>query len=155
MAAIQRLQRNQFLAGADSDLGDLLQGVLAARGQKLERRILAATLNTLAAWLSEQSRLLAEADGDAAVGDAVDGENAHARSVRLMPTIGPTPAQKLTPREREVVSRIAQGFSNRQIAADLVIAVSTTERHVANILSKLDMRCRSQVATWATQHDLT
>jgi len=46
----------------------------------------------------------------------------------------------LTPRERDVASRIARGLSNRQIADELVIALGTTERHVANILSKLDMR---------------
>ena len=59
----------------------------------------------------------------------------------------------LTRREREVASRIAHGLSNRQIAEELVIAVSTTERHVANILNKLAMRSRTQVATWVTRQD--
>jgi non-specific serine/threonine protein kinase len=59
----------------------------------------------------------------------------------------------LTPREREVASRIARGLSNRQIADELVIALGTTERHVANILNKLDMRSRTQVAAWVTRQE--
>jgi len=47
--------------------------------------------------------------------------------------------------------RIAWGLSNRQIAEDLVIAPSTAERHVANILNKLAMRSRAQVAVWVVQ----
>jgi DNA-binding NarL/FixJ family response regulator len=35
-----------------------------------------------------------------------------------------------------------------------VIAVGTTERHVANILNKLGMRSRSQIAAWAVEHGL-
>jgi non-specific serine/threonine protein kinase len=55
----------------------------------------------------------------------------------------------LTRRELEVASRIARGCSNREIAEGLVIAVSTVERHVANILGKLDLTSRTQVAAWA------
>jgi DNA-binding NarL/FixJ family response regulator len=57
----------------------------------------------------------------------------------------------LTRREGEVAMRIAWGLSNRQIAEDLVIALSTAERHVANILNKLAMRSRAQVAVWVVQ----
>jgi DNA-binding NarL/FixJ family response regulator len=63
-------------------------------------------------------------------------------------------AAALTCREREVAVRIARGLSNREIARDLVIAVGTTERHVANILNKLGMRSRSQIAAWAVEHSL-
>ena len=64
------------------------------------------------------------------------------------------PAAQLTRREREVAACIARGLSNRQIAAELVITTSTTERHVANILNKLAMRSRTQVAAWAAAHGL-
>src|SRR5712692_1564559 len=66
----------------------------------------------------------------------------------------PCLASVLTRREGEVATRIAWGLSNRQIAADLVIARSTAERHVANILSKLAMRSRAQVAAWAVHSGL-
>jgi non-specific serine/threonine protein kinase len=60
------------------------------------------------------------------------------------------PARVLTRREEQVAALIARGRSNRQIADELVIATSTAERHVANILRKLDLTSRAQIAVWAT-----
>jgi non-specific serine/threonine protein kinase len=54
----------------------------------------------------------------------------------------------LTRREREVAALIAEGLSNRQIAARLVVAQRTAEGHVENILSKLGFTSRTQVAGW-------
>ncbi len=54
----------------------------------------------------------------------------------------------LTERERQVAVLIAQGKSNREIAKELVISEKTTERHVANILSKLGFNARTQIAAW-------
>jgi DNA-binding CsgD family transcriptional regulator len=62
------------------------------------------------------------------------------------------PTDPLTEREREVAALIAQGMSNRQIAAALVISESTAEVHVKHVLGKLGFRSRSQVAAWATEH---
>ena len=59
---------------------------------------------------------------------------------------------RLTRREREVVALIGRGMSNRQIAQELVIAERTAEHHVENILSKLGLESRTQVATWAVEH---
>jgi DNA-binding CsgD family transcriptional regulator len=55
----------------------------------------------------------------------------------------------LSAREREVVALIARGYTNRQIAEELIIAEGTAVRHVANILNKLNLRSRAQVAVWA------
>jgi DNA-binding CsgD family transcriptional regulator len=60
-------------------------------------------------------------------------------------------AGPLTEREREVVSLIVKGCSNREIAEKLVIAEGTAVRHVTNILNKLDLHSRAQVAVWALQ----
>jgi non-specific serine/threonine protein kinase len=54
----------------------------------------------------------------------------------------------LTQRELEVARLVADGLTNRQIAEQLVIAEGTAERHVGNILAKLDMTTRAQVAAW-------
>ena len=54
----------------------------------------------------------------------------------------------LTPREREVAALIAEGLTNREIAARLVVAQRTAEGHVENILSKLGFTSRAQVAAW-------
>jgi non-specific serine/threonine protein kinase len=60
----------------------------------------------------------------------------------------------LTAREREVAALIAEGYTNRQIAQALVVADATAVRHVANILNKLSMNSRAQVAAWAIQQGL-
>ena len=60
----------------------------------------------------------------------------------------------LTPREREVVALVAQGLTNRQIAARLVISERTADGHVANILAKLGLATRAQAAVWAVEHGL-
>jgi len=60
----------------------------------------------------------------------------------------------LTGREREVAALIAQGKSNREIADELVISAATAERHVANILSKLGLSSRTQIAVWAVEKGL-
>jgi DNA-binding CsgD family transcriptional regulator/tetratricopeptide (TPR) repeat protein len=62
--------------------------------------------------------------------------------------------QLLTPREQTVARLIARGKTNRQIAEQLVIAEGTAERHVGNILAKLDMSGRSQIAAWAVARGL-
>lgn len=61
----------------------------------------------------------------------------------------PADWQGTTPREREVIQLIAQGSSNREIAQTLSITEKTVKNHVSNILSRLDLRDRTQLAIWA------
>jgi DNA-binding NarL/FixJ family response regulator len=61
----------------------------------------------------------------------------------------------LTAREREVARLIAQGQSNREIAATLFVGEATVATHVSNILGKLDLTSRAQIAAWAVEHDLS
>ena len=61
---------------------------------------------------------------------------------------------RLSERELEVAALIAQGLTNKQIAERLFIATGTVERHVANILGKLDMSNRAQVAAWVAERGL-
>jgi NarL family two-component system response regulator LiaR len=65
-----------------------------------------------------------------------------------------TPLEDLTPREREVLSLIARGRSNLDIAAELSIGEGTVKTHVSNILSKLHLADRTQAAIYALQHHL-
>ena len=60
------------------------------------------------------------------------------------------PPGGLTPRELEIAALIADGRSNKAIAAELVISPATVARHVANIMSKLGFRSRAQIAAWIT-----
>ena len=60
----------------------------------------------------------------------------------------------LTPREREVAVLIAQGLTNREIGAALVIAEKTADAHVQHILNKLGFHSRAQIAAWAVERGL-
>jgi DNA-binding NarL/FixJ family response regulator len=51
-----------------------------------------------------------------------------------------SPLDELTPREREVITLMAEGRSNHGIADQLVVTVAAVERHVTSIFSKLDLR---------------
>jgi non-specific serine/threonine protein kinase len=61
-------------------------------------------------------------------------------------------AASLTAREEQIAVLLAQGLSNKAIAKTLVIAQRTAETHVANILVKLGLTSRSQVAAWVAEH---
>lgn len=65
-----------------------------------------------------------------------------------------TQVDELTDREREVARLIGQGLSNREIAQQLVISHRTVKTHVSNILSKLDLNDRTQVAIYAIKSGL-
>ncbi|KQY56390.1 MULTISPECIES: ATP-binding protein [unclassified Nocardioides] len=54
----------------------------------------------------------------------------------------------LTKREQQVAELVAEGLSNRQIAEQLVISNRTVDGHLERILAKLEVRSRTQVATW-------
>ncbi len=57
----------------------------------------------------------------------------------------------LTRREREVAGLVAEGLTNREIAARLFLSERTAENHVQHILTKLGLGNRSQIAVWATK----
>jgi DNA-binding NarL/FixJ family response regulator len=64
----------------------------------------------------------------------------------------PDDAIKLTQREREIVDLISQGMSNKEIAMRLHIATYTVKSHVHNILEKLALSSRLQIAAFARKY---
>ena len=77
----------------------------------------------------------------------------HSPQTSASPTSAPraaaSPASSpLTGRERQIAQLIADGMSNRDIAAELTISVRTVDGHVERILRKLDFGSRTQVASW-------
>lgn len=66
----------------------------------------------------------------------------------------PLPQTLLTPREEEIVKLVAEGYSSREIAGDLVISVKTVDRHRANILQKLGLRDRLALTRYAIRAGL-
>jgi DNA-binding NarL/FixJ family response regulator len=67
---------------------------------------------------------------------------------------GPSPLEVLSPRELDVLRLIARGRTNRQIAYDLLVSVSTVKKHVHQIITKLGVSDRTQAAISAIHFDL-
>jgi DNA-binding CsgD family transcriptional regulator len=60
----------------------------------------------------------------------------------------------LTPRQVEVLVLLARHYSDREIAAELILSIRTVERHVANIYAKTVVSSRRLAADYARQHSL-
>lgn len=106
---------------------------------------------------------LLKTEGAVAVLDAIRaasrGEVALAPRVarRLMEALAhpaPHPEEALSPRERDVLGLLAQGLSNKQIAAALGMAEKTARAHVSSILQKLGFSGRTQAALYARDRRL-
>jgi len=61
----------------------------------------------------------------------------------------PDPAQALTAREREVAALIASGLTSKEAADRLSVSERTIDAHADHIRTKLDLRSRAEIATWA------
>lgn len=120
----------------------------AARG----RVELAATL----ARLGDVASARREATAAREVLDRLGAAPEAARAGRLLrglePHGGPDPV--VTPREREVLGLLAEGLTNREIAARLVLSEHTVHRHLSNILRKLGVPTRAAAAAYAVRSGL-
>lgn len=95
------------------------------------------------------SAIRAAAAGDAVLAPSVT-RRVVARAARRAPPMAPDPrAATITDREREVVTALADGLSNAEIAARLYLSEATVKSHLTSILNKLGLRDRTQVVIWA------
>lgn len=62
--------------------------------------------------------------------------------------------EALTARQREVAALVARGYTNQQIAAEMVISPGTAANHVQQTLGRLGLSSRSELATWVSQHGI-
>lgn len=81
----------------------------------------------------------------APAGEAPGSSATSARSSPVEPRGG------LTWRQHEVAVLVARGLTNRQIAAELNVSERTVDAHLRKVFARLGLRCRAQLATWATE----
>jgi DNA-binding NarL/FixJ family response regulator len=67
----------------------------------------------------------------------------------------PESLQELTNRERDVLQKLGYGYSNKEIANILYITEGTVKNHVSNLISKLELRDRTQAAIFAVRYGIT
>lgn len=73
----------------------------------------------------------------------------HAPADALPP---PTPAETLTPRERQVVAAVLEGATNRDIGAHLHLSTQTVKNHLRSVFDKTGVSSRLELALYATRH---
>jgi DNA-binding CsgD family transcriptional regulator len=128
-------------------LGDLYQ----AQGRNAEAEQAFATARTLIEELA------------ATIADEPLHDNFLQQATAMLPHTRPLSHKQaakqafggLTAREREIAALIAQGKFNREIADVLVLSERTIETHVSNIMFKLSLTSRRQIANWAIDRGLT
>ncbi|NUT62235.1 response regulator transcription factor [Herbaspirillum sp. C9C3] len=101
---------------------------------------------------------LVQAIKRAAAGEPVISEAMTAKLVMQFraarPAVSGDMKEKLTARERDTMRCVARGQSNKEIARSLDVAESTVKIHVQNILKKLNLSSRVQIAVYAVEHGL-
>lgn len=93
------------------------------------------------------------AAGDALLSPAVT-KRLLERFARFLPATIPPGVASLTPRERTVLQRVAQGATNAQIASELYLAESSVKTHIGHLLSKLHMPDRVHLVIYAYETGL-
>jgi DNA-binding NarL/FixJ family response regulator len=94
------------------------------------------------------------ASGDALIAPAITKRLIEHFVRAAPPAIPPGELAELTPREVEVLTLVARGLSNGEIASDLVLSEATVKTHVKHILAKLDVRDRVQAVVFAYEAGL-
>ncbi|MGW7274563.1 response regulator [Streptomyces sp. NPDC054864] len=163
MPGMDGLEVNRRLRQADPNKGNECQSpkVVIITTFNDDEYVRTALRDGVSGFLLKDSSpaLLVEAVHAAAAGDSLISP---AITVRLLEQMtqqpgalrASQPAEPLTPREMEVVRRLARGRTNAEIAQDLFLSVSTVKAHLAHIQTKLDVRNRVEIAVWAWEAGL-
>ncbi|MET8306869.1 response regulator transcription factor [Micromonospora sp. NPDC005173] len=102
--------------------------------------------------------LLSQAVHAAANGDALIAPSVTTRLLKAFADAGPAaprkqPIEALTDREEQVLVAVARGRTNKEIADELYITLSTVKSHITSLMTKLGVRNRVEVAMWAFENN--
>jgi len=142
------------LAAAQGDAARALRlcGAAAALREHHAARLPARAQARLDAKFASARRALGPtAEAALAAGRALSRTAALDEALATMPRPRGDADSPLSQREFEVAACIARGLTNRDIAAELVIAEGTVASHIGHILAKLGLASRAQVAVWAAE----
>jgi len=146
LVAEEAPQARILMLTVSEDVEDLLQALRAgAHGYLLKNIEMDYLLNAIRSAV----------DGDSVMSPQMTSKLM--QSVRTAP-VAAAPAvdkERLSPREREILTFLTRGASNKEIARSLDLAESTVKIHVQNILKKLNLLSRVQAAVYAVEHGLT
>jgi DNA-binding NarL/FixJ family response regulator len=174
LAAIQKARANVLLLDMSLENGDSLEAARRFASELPEARIV--VMDLLPAHEDIRDFVAAGVAGfvlkDASVDDLTETITAVASGANVLPSIAAgtlftqiaTAAAtrrgaqvsldiRLTAREREVVDLISEGLSNKAIAARLHISTHTVKSHVRNLMEKLTLHTRLQLASWVYHED--
>jgi DNA-binding NarL/FixJ family response regulator len=153
MPVLDGIEATQALAGPD--VADPM-AVVVVTTFDLDEYVYAALRAGARGFLLKDAgpEMLAQAVHAAAAGDALISPSITARLLDAFAGAGPSrpaaqPVEPLTEREEEVMAAVARGRTNREIADELYIALSTTKTHIASLMTKLGARNRVEIAMWA------
>jgi predicted ATPase/DNA-binding CsgD family transcriptional regulator len=159
------VMRLEVLATAASMAGNALRAAGLLGASEALRLAIGAEPSPFTMPLVEKARQACEAVlGDSRfrkafeAGTALDREGAVALALGTNVAGDPRPPKSRTPdvlgkREREVAELVAEGLSNKEIAARLFLSERTVETHVYNILNKLGFNSRVAIASWVSSAD--
>lgn len=137
---------NVLLLTVSEDAEDLVETIRAgARGYLLKNIETDFLLNSIRSAARGESVISAQMTGKLMMG---------VRSASRDGTVLEEKKENLSPREREIITLLARGASNKEVARTLNVAESTVKIHVQNILKKLNLTSRVQAAVYAVEHKL-
>jgi DNA-binding NarL/FixJ family response regulator len=153
MPGIDGIEATRMLAGAA--VGDPLAVVVVTTYDLDENLHAALQAGALGFLLKDAGpALLVEAVRAAAHGDSLVSPSMTRRLIENGLTPPPPLAGDLTARELDVARLVAQGRTNAEITAELVVSMSTVKTHLSAIQRKVGARNRTEIAIWAWRHRL-
>lgn len=157
MPVLDGLEATRLLAGPD--VVDPIPVVVVTTFD-LDDYVMTAIRNGASGFLLKDAgpALLIEAVRSVAAGDALVAPAVTMRLLRHFAqqarTGAAVPTTELTAREDEIARAVARGRTNAEIGSELFISLSTVKTHISNVQTKLGVRNRVEIATWAWESGL-
>ena len=148
-AAIENARLYQELQNSLYRFKRTLEQEVADRTNEISQAVLAAQIG------SAQSSAFSDLNTDALLSQIIELRTTKKVLTKLTQrSLETSSIHELTPREIQVLKLIGQGYSNKEIASDLNLAVSTIKFHVGSLLNKLNLPDRTQAALWSVHMGL-